>query len=172
MMTETLRIGLMASAGCHLLLLIGLNGFDAKTLEATHFIRINAEEVEAVVVSEGGVLELGSIVPEAGADEEKQIEQRRRVYAEYLEAVTLEIHAHRLDFGRRDLIGIAVFDFVVDADGFFTGVKLRKSSGDPMLDDVARRAVLAASGRVKRPKILGPMPIAVEEEVRFQYGLR
>ena len=71
-----------------------------------------------------------------------------------------------------DLNGIAVFLFVIDAEGRFMNVQLKKSSGNDELDEIARRAVLAASGRVRRPKILGRLPIAVEDEVRFQYALR
>lgn len=43
---------------------------------------------------------------------------------------------------------------------------MQESSGHRELDDVARRAIEASSGRVKRPKIL------VIQDVRFQYGLR
>ena len=49
---------------------------------------------------------------------------------------------------------------------------LRASSGSPQLDASARRAVLAASGKVRRPAIIGTEPIPVILHVKYQYGLR
>ena len=49
---------------------------------------------------------------------------------------------------------------------------LRASSGSPELDASARRAVLAASGKVRRPAIIGTEPIPVILHVKYQYGLR
>ena len=59
-----------------------------------------------------------------------------------------------------------------NGDGTFSRISLRASSGSPQLDDVARKAIAASSGRVKRPKVLGKLPIFIVQEVRFQYGLR
>ena len=57
-------------------------------------------------------------------------------------------------------------------DGTFTDPVLRASSGSPQLDASARRAVLAASGKVRRPAIIGTEPIPVILHVKYQYGLR
>ena len=46
------------------------------------------------------------------------------------------------------------------------------SSGHALLDEVARKHILASSGRFKRPKMIGSERITVVEEVRFQFGLR
>ena len=56
--------------------------------------------------------------------------------------------------------------------GRFTDPVLRASSGSPQLDASARRAVLAASGKVRRPAIIGTEPIPVILHVKYQYGLR
>ena len=60
----------------------------------------------------------------------------------------------------------------VRPDGTFTDPVLRASSGSPQLDASARRAVLAASGKVRRPAIIGTEPIPVILHVKYQYGLR
>lgn len=172
MISERFKHGLWISLGVHLMLLIGMNGFSHERVKLDHFVRINTDQIEAVTVDDGGAVELGAFAPETGSAERKLIEERRRIYAEFLEEVAMAIHSHRLDFGHPDLIGIAAFTFVINPDGTFSNVRLIRTSGNPVLDDVARRATLAASGRVKRPKILGTAPIAVENEVRFQYGLR
>ena len=82
------------------------------------------------------------------------------------------VHARRLDGGETGLIGVAEYMFTVRPDGTFTDPVLRASSGSPELDASARRAVLAASGKVRRPAIIGTEPIPVILHVKYQYGLR
>ena len=77
-----------------------------------------------------------------------------------------------LDGGETGLIGVAEYMFTVRPDGTFTDPVLRASSGSPQLDASARRAVLAASGKVRRPAIIGTEPIPVILHVKYQYGLR
>ncbi len=67
---------------------------------------------------------------------------------------------------------MAAYAFIVRPDGTFTEPELRLSSGSPRLDEAARRAVLAASGKVKRPALIGSGPIPVMLHVKYQYGLR
>ncbi len=69
-------------------------------------------------------------------------------------------------------MGVAEYMFTVRPDGTFTDPVLRASSGSPQLDASARRAVLAASGKVRRPAIIGTEPIPVILHVKYQYGLR
>ncbi len=82
------------------------------------------------------------------------------------------LHRHRLDSGDTSLIGLVLFSFDIDAAGRFENIVLRRSSGHDRLDQTARNAVIAASGEVKRPPILGDETLTVFQEIRFQYGLR
>lgn len=169
--SDSMRIGLAASIGLHAVFLIGVSDPDAPGSGATD-IRIDLNALEAVNVSETGALAIGSLDHGTGPDAEKMAERRRMLYRRYIEDVSSLIHAHRLDSGRKDLIGIALVVFHADAAGRFFDVSLKKSSGSDALDNAALRAVRAASGKVKRPKELGTHDITIFEEVRFQYGLR
>lgn len=171
-MSESMKIGLAVSAGVHLVLLLAWGGVEEAPVSGGDFLRIDAAVADAVSVAPEGALAIGEFKTGESADEEKLAQQRRRIYAQYLEDVDKEIHSRRLDFGRTDLIGIAVFTFQINGDGTFSRISLRDSSGSPQLDDVARKAIAASSGRVKRPKVLGKLPIFIVQEVRFQYGLR
>lgn len=172
-MTEALRIGLSLSVAVHLLALILLNAPEQVDRSADHALRIDIADVEALSVAENGsTLAVQTFVTTQGTDEAKLAQKRRKIYLDYLDAVSAAVHGHRLDTGDASLIGIAGFSFVIDVNGRFSSVTLRKSSGDPKLDAAAERAIRAASGEVKRPKVLGDQPMTVFEEVRYQYGLR
>ena len=95
-----------------------------------------------------------------------------RRYLTYLQDVSNEIHARRLEAGGNGLIGICEVRFSIDEEGRFYSVRLYKSSGDPRLDRAALAAVRAASGRVKRPAGVADGPLHVSEEIRFQYDLK
>lgn len=168
---DALKIGIWGSIGIHLVALLLLGGGKELPVSGNDFIRISAESLDAVVAGEAGGVAIGSIGPQ-NTSEQKLAEERRRVYLQYLDDVSSEIHSRRLDFGHTDLIGIAICTFFIDETGRFVSVRLLKSSGHPELDRVAMMAVEAASGRVKRPKILGNSRIGVAQEVRFQYGLK
>ena len=98
-------------------------------------------------------------------DKADAADRKRQAFLRYL-------HARRLDGGETGLIGVAEYMFTVRPDGTFTDPVLRASSGSPQLDASARRAVLAASGKVRRPAIIGTEPIPVILHVKYQYGLR
>ncbi|MDO5532623.1 energy transducer TonB [Sutterella sp.] len=170
-MSEQLRMGLLVSTGVHLVLLVGAGGVAMHESDGAGNVRIDLATLDAVTVAPEGALSIGAMTG-AGDEESKAVEKRRMLYQRYIEEVSDEIHAHRLDSGRSDLIGIAAVAFRADAAGIFHGIVLRKSSGNPELDEASLRAVRASSGKVKRPKELGTGDITVVEEVRFQYGLR
>ncbi|MDR1708168.1 MAG: TonB family protein [Candidatus Accumulibacter sp.] len=108
----------------------------------------------------------------AGDEEVDAAAQRRRIYRRYLDDIGEAVHVRRFEYGRRDLIGVAVYGFVVEPDGSFSRIELRSSSGNADLDSAAGRSVRAASGIVKRPAELGNEPIAVILPIKYQYGLR
>ena len=103
-----------------------------------------------------------------GEDVDREIDLRPDVRGESSFEIGDE---HRLDFGRTDLIGIVTYSFIVDAAGRFSNIRMLASSGWPELDRVAKLAIERSSGRVKRPRLIGAEPLAVVQEVRFQYGL-
>lgn len=72
-----------------------------------------------------------------------------------------------MDDGEAHFGGVAAYVFIVRPDGSFTAPVLRQSSGSPALDVAARRAILAASGSVKRPDILGAanIPVFIVREI-------
>ncbi|MFQ9866669.1 MAG: energy transducer TonB [Bilophila wadsworthia] len=105
-------------------------------------------------------------------DKADAADRKRQAFLRYLDDIDEAVHARRLDGGETGLIGVAEYMFTVRPDGTFTDPVLRASSGSPELDASARRAVLAASGKVRRPAIIGTEPIPVILHVKYQYGLR
>ncbi|MCW2309612.1 TonB C-terminal domain-containing protein [Rhodobium gokarnense] len=99
-------------------------------------------------------------------------DRRRRALNDYLEDVSDAVHARRMAAGAAGaLAGNARFALTIDAAGAFSNVHMLQSSGDATLDADARQAVLAASGVVPRPPILGSRPLALDLRVKYQYGL-
>lgn len=170
-LSESMKTGLMISVGIHLVALVLLGGIQSDVVSGTQYVKIDAAALDAVSVSNEAGVALGSFMNSAGPSESKLAARRRQAYLDYLEAVSLEIHSHRLDFGRTDLIGIVTYSFIVDAAGRFSNIRMLASSGWPELDRVAKLAIERSSGRVKRPRLIGAEPLAVVQEVRFQYGL-
>ena len=105
-------------------------------------------------------------------DKADAADRKRQAFLRYLDDIDAAVHARRLAGGEPGLIGVAEYMFTVRPDGTFTDPVLRASSGSPQLDASARRAVLAASGKVRRPAIIGTEPIPVILHVKYQYGLR
>ena len=105
-------------------------------------------------------------------DKADAADRKRQAFLRYLDDIDEAVHARRLDGGETGLIGVAEYMFTVRPDGTFTDPVLRASSGSPQLDASARRAVLAASGKVRRPAIIGTEPIPVILHIKYQYGLR
>ena len=105
-------------------------------------------------------------------DKADAADRKRQAFLRYLDDIDEAVHARRLDAGDTGLIGVAAYAFIVRPDGTFTEPELRLSSSSPRLDEAARRAVLAASGKVKRPALIGSGPIPVMLHVKYQYGLR
>lgn len=136
-------------------------------------VRMDMESSAAAAGRERGVDVVAAVPRESRESEEAgAAERKRRAFLRYLDAIDEAVHARRLDTGGSELVGVAVYAFLARADGAFTELELRSSSGDPRLDASARRAILAASGTVRRPAEIGPEPVPVMLEVKYQYGLR
>ena len=104
-------------------------------------------------------------------EEAEKLDRKRRAYLRYLDEVDDAIHARRLDGGGSHLIGVATCAFTIDKDGSFRDIFLVKTSGTAELDASALRAVRAASSVGRRPDIIGPEPIHVSLQVKYQYSL-
>ncbi len=104
-------------------------------------------------------------------EEAEQLDRKRRAYLRYIEDVDNAIHARRLISGDTGLIGVALCAFSVQSDGTFHNLQIISSSGRPELDASALRAIRAASGVIRRPDILGPDPIHISLQVKYQYAL-
>lgn len=169
---EAFKTGLFVSILVHATLFFSWEERVAPARTQTTVVTMELEGAGAFASDTSGTLwEVRSIDPKA-ADENRAMEERRRRYLAYLQDVSNEIHAHRLDAGGDGLIGICEVRFSIDEAGRFYAIHLYKTSGDPKLDEAALRAVRAASGRIKRPKGIAEGPLHLSEEVRFQYGLR
>ncbi len=161
------------SAGLHLLALLLL---DAPALQTNvggrHALEpIDLAKIETATVGDEGVFAMEGLSAEDQAAH-RIARARREAYLGYLDRVSEAVHRHRLDSGDTSLIGLVLFSFDINAAGRFENIVLRRSSGNDRLDQTARNAVIAASGEVKRPPILGDETLTVFQEIRFQYGLR
>ncbi len=99
---------------------------------------------------------------------------RRRILKRYLAQVHSAVEKRKFQppgANFRGVIGNALYAFTIDGQGRFKGVRLLRSSGSDRLDQSALTAIQKASGRVKRPKIIGTQPIAMTLTVKYQYGL-
>lgn len=169
---EALWTGVVLSLFVHFLLLSHAPGPpDQAAFSAV--VRLEMESSAASARRERG-LDVAAAAPGEKRDAEaaRAAERKRRAFLHYLDAIDEAVHARRLETGGTDLIGVAVYTFLARADGTFSEPALRSSSGDPRLDASARRAILAASGTVRRPAEIGSEPVPVILEVKYQYGLR
>lgn len=98
---------------------------------------------------------------------------RRQARRHYLQRVREAIEQRKFQAGRdlSGLIGNALYSFRILPDDTFADIRIRRSSGDPALDRAARDAILAASGRVKRPKILKGRRYNLSVTVKYQYSM-
>lgn len=145
-------------------------GHGAEPSAGAVVVRIDAIGTDVAVMGGGGGISMESAPPPP--ERADTADKRRQAFFAYLEDIDAAVHAHRLDGGDQGLIGVAVFAFSVRPDGSFSTPALRQTSGSEILDTAARRAILAASGTVKRPPILGEGDIPVVLHVKYQYGLR
>ncbi|MCF0253068.1 MAG: TonB family protein [Duodenibacillus sp.] len=167
---DRLKPAFAISASLHLLALIMIS-LPVILSEHTGSVSLDLTSTEVRVSSPDSSVAIGSYAP-GDANAQQAAEKRRQIYNRYIDEVAKEIHARRLDFGKQDLIGIATYSFSIDKTGAFYDIALRNSSGHKQLDEVAEKAIRAASAKVKRPKELGTDDIWLLHEVRFQYALK
>ncbi len=98
---------------------------------------------------------------------------RRQALAQYLRKVHEAVECRKFQAGGQlsRLIGNVLYSFRILPDDTFADVRLKRSSGDPLLDRAAKNAILAASGRVKRPKIIRGEPLSLSLVVKYQLNM-
>jgi len=69
------------------------------------------------------------------------------------------------------MIGNVLIEFDITVEGHFEQITVRRSSGNPRLDDTAKKAVTHTSGKVKRPPGTGGQRLRSSVVVKYQYGL-
>lgn len=134
-------------------------------------------DFDVAVVSSGSALVMEQTVEET-ADAEGSEEAARRLLREatdqYIKSVlkAIERRKFQTDAGdQSDLIGNALYTIRILPDDTFTDVRLVRSSGNERLDIAAKRAILAASGVVERPKLIGKRTFRLRVPVKYQYSL-
>lgn len=167
---ECLGAAIAISIFAHFLFLLGSRLPESPRGQMHTVLHMEMDAPAAPGASEPG-MGVANATPEQLRDM-RAAQRKRKAFLEYLEAIDEAVHARRFESGDTSLIGVATYAFVVEEDGRFRDIRLHAPSGNSRLDEAARRAVLAASGTVKRPAIIGHDPVAVLVQVKYQYGLR
>ncbi|MFW5500967.1 MULTISPECIES: TonB family protein [unclassified Maridesulfovibrio] len=115
----------------------------------------------------------------ADSSNEKQAEEQARKLERlarkcYLVKVREAVEQRKFLPGNGDLsglIGNVQYSFHIRKDDSFTYIRLIRSSGNPLLDTAAGRAVAAASGVVKRPGILRGQSFNIRITVKYQRNM-
>lgn len=169
---ETLKIGIACAIAAHCFALMYASAPKVPSEDVPTRITIKLENSEVSTAETGETLAMESLSEQTLTDK-KLADQKRQIYLDYLEDISLCIHARRfLQPNSSNLIGIALYKIQVNAEGLFTSASLYKSSGDRALDAAGLTAVKACSGLVKRPPSTGLSPMNIYQEVRYQFKLR
>lgn len=166
--TERNLIAICVSCFFHFVLLSHFSTIADKNYSDTRLLEIQID-FPLACVQEGKSLALHR----APEKKSRQDTLRKRFQARklFLEQVADRVHRLRFLGAEKKFIGTAVFQFKIDAAGRFFQIALVQSSGKPDLDRAARNAISAASGKVKRPPILGAEVIFFSLPVKYQYEL-
>ncbi len=167
---ECLYTAVGLSLFAHFLLLIAPGPRETPHQATQVVLQLDMDSVALAPAAPKGV-GLSSIRPESTQDA-KAADRKRQAFLGYLEAVDQEVHSRRLETGSTGLIGVATCSFVIRPDGTFSEPAVHTSSGDPDLDAAALRAIRAASGKIRRPAIIGTDPVPMTLQVKYQYNLR
>ena len=99
--------------------------------------------------------------------------RRRMARKQYFQRVRAAVERNKFRYNAdlSGLLGNALCSFRILPDDTFADIRLRRSSGDPLLDAAALNAVRTASGRVKRPKIIGRQTFLLSIPVKYQLNM-
>ena len=175
---DALKTGLFVSVLLHATLFFGWGETVHVPQSGAAVATMELEGSGAVVSDEGGVLLEARVFDPRAADEAKAFEERRRRYLSYLQDVSNEIHARRLEAGGLGLIGICEVRFSIDEAGRLYARAPPQSSGPPPPPPEARPCGAPRRGCRKRaretsrrrgrrsPARLRRNPLSVRPEVR------
>ena len=99
---------------------------------------------------------------------------KRLAVKRYLEKIHAAVEHRKFLPGNGNLsglIGNVRYSFHIQPDDTFSDIRLVRSSGDPRLDRAAGRAIAAASGVTKRPKIIQGQSFTIGMTVKYQYNM-
>jgi len=92
---------------------------------------------------------------------------------EYLQTVRDELARRKIypvAAQRLGLTGSVSLSFIVKPDGTFCEVRVKRSSGSELLDQAAMETVLALSGTLRRPALIGEHPLKTSVVLRYELG--
>jgi protein TonB len=98
---------------------------------------------------------------------------RRLARRQYFQKVHEAIERRKFQYAGElsHLIGNVLYSFRILPNDTFTDIRLKRSSGDPLLDRAAKNAILSASGRVKRPKFIQGQTFTLSVAVKYQRNM-
>lgn len=156
-------------------LLIQMSGPSASVRDANQILV--PADFDVTAVSSGEPLGLGHTVEQAaGHDngEKNNPDKRRQALRQYVACVREAIEQRKFQprrQGLENLIGNARYVVTIAPDGSFNDIRLVRTSGGALLDRTAQLGILAASGVVTRPKIIGNAPLHLSVTVKYQHSL-
>ena len=113
-----------------------------------------------------------------GTDDSRSAEstarrRRRMAREQYFQRVreTVERYKFQYNADLSGLLGNALCSFRILPNDTFADIRLRRSSGDPLMDAAALNAIRAASGKVRRPKIVGRQTFLLSIAVKYQLNM-
>ncbi len=92
---------------------------------------------------------------------------------EYLQKIREELGLRKvypLAAQRMGAAGAVSLSFVVHPDGTFTDVRVKRSSGNDLLDRAALQTVASLSGKIHRPKQIGAHSLKTSVVLRYELG--
>ena len=131
-------------------------------------------DVAAGQKKNGLVLKQGVVEESQAEGCEEATERLKREAMKYFLAQVQEAIEKRKFRWNGDLsrtIGNVKFTFRIRPDNTFSDIRMIRSSGDNTLDRAAEHAIATASGKTKRPKIIGDRVIGMTVTVKYQYAM-
>lgn len=99
---------------------------------------------------------------------------RRLAIHKFITQVRESIEQRKFLSGNGDLsrlIGNVRYGFKILPDDSFSDIRLLRSSGNPTLDQAAKRAIITASGVTKRPKLLQGQTFTIPITIKYQKSM-
>jgi len=128
----------------------------------------------AMPAAAGLALEQGVDTGDDSRTAESAARRRRRLaQRQYFKQIRQAIERRKFQQGGdlSGLIGNVLYSFRIQPDDTFSHIRVRRSSGDSLLDNAARKAIVSASGKVKRPKVIRGQTYTFSVAVKYQLNM-